>query len=261
MDELSAAASNLDLIKQSTNPATSKADQDRQKLADDFDDFLLLLTTQLQHQDPTEPLDTNQFTEQLVMFASVEQQIATNTNMEKLLELNQAQGVDSAVGYIGKLVEARGNSGFLTDGVAPFIYSLDRPAEKVSVVITDAAGRAVFSGNGSGNSGKNLVTWDGSNSFTGTQMQEGTYNLQVHATDFNGEEIEVTTFTTGRVSAVELNEGELNLTVGGQLVPISEVLAIREVPEDFGGTNPDNSQGQSGDQNADSGEETESEDS
>lgn len=228
----SAASNNLDLITQATNP--SKAESDKQQLFADYTQFLTMLTTQLQHQDPTEPLDTNQFTQQLVMFAGVEQQVSANKNLETLVNLFESQGVDSAVGYIGKMVEAKGNGGFLNNGVAPFVYTLDAPAEKVNVVVTDASGRAVFSGSGSGNAGKNLVTWDGVNSFTGQQMSDGTYFLQVQATGFDGSEVAATTYTTGYVSAVEMDEDKLKLTVGNQLVPVEDVLAVRETPEGFG---------------------------
>lgn len=227
--ETSAISSNLNLISQSTNP--SKAETDKAKLFSDYTQFLTMLTTQLQHQDPTEPLDTNQFTQQLVQFASVEQQVSTNQNIEKMVKLFESQGVDTAVGYIGKMVEAKGDGGFLNNGTAPFVYSLDRPAENVNVVVTDASGRAVFSGKGTGNAGKNLVTWNGKNSFTGLQMPEGTYHMHVQATDFNGEQFEPTTYTTGYVSAVEMVDGVLNLTVGNLQVPVADVLAIRETPE------------------------------
>ncbi len=223
------AASNLDLISQTTNP--SKAETDKQKLFADYTQFLNMLMTQLQNQDPTEPLDVNQFTQQLVMFASVEQQVSTNQNMEKLVDLYEAQGVGNAVSYIGKLVEAEGNGGFLTNGVAPFVYSLEAPAEKVNVLITDASGRAVFSGQGTGNSGKNLVTWDGTNSFTGQKMPEGTYYLQVLATGYDGSEVANTTYSTGYVSAVELGEDDVMLTVGNQLIPLAKIIAIRETPQ------------------------------
>lgn len=226
------STSALDAISQEKNP--SKAQSDKQQLFADYTQFLNMLMTQLQHQDPTEPLDVNQFTQQLVMFASVEQQVSTNLNMENLVELYKDQGVSSAVSYIGKMVEAKGNGSFLTGGTAPFVYSLDAPAEKVNVVITDASGRAVFSGNGTGNAGKNLVTWDGTNSFTGQEMPEGTYYLQVMATGFDGSEVTSTTYSTGYVSAVELGEEDVMLTVGNQQIPLAEVTAIRETPEGLG---------------------------
>ncbi len=218
---------NLDLVKQDTNP--SKAKTDRQKLAEDFDQFLLLLTTQLQNQDPTDPLDTNEFTNQLVMFSQVEQSIATNTNLEQLVSLQQAKGVDAAVSYIGQVVEADGNGGFLANGNAPFVYTLPEAAEEVKVIITNSAGQAVFSGNGSTNLGKNLVTWDGINSFTGQTMPDGSYNILLKAVGLDGGELEVTTSTTGRVSAVEIDDdGQVLLTVGNLLVPIENVNAVRE---------------------------------
>jgi len=226
---VTSAVNNLDLVSQASNP--SKAENDKQKLFADYTQFLQMLMTQLQNQDPTEPLDVNQFTQQLVMFASVEQQVSTNQNMEKLVNLYEAQGVDSAVNYIGKMVEAKGNSGFLNNGVAPFVYSLEAPAEKVNVLVSDASGRAVFSGQGTGNSGKNLVTWNGTNSFTGAQMPEGTYYVQVLATGYDGSEVASTTSSTGRVSAVELSDDKVMLTVGNEQIPLEDVLAIRETPE------------------------------
>ena len=101
------AFTNLEKVKKESNPATSETA--RKSLSDNFDQFLLLLTTQLQNQDPTDPLDTNEFTSQLVQFSSVEQAVKTNTNLEKMLSLLQTSQLDTAVGYIGKAVEAKGN--------------------------------------------------------------------------------------------------------------------------------------------------------
>ncbi|MGB1540522.1 MAG: flagellar hook assembly protein FlgD, partial [Rickettsiales bacterium] len=103
VDAVSAAAGVVD--------ANSKANQARSKLSGDFDTFLLLLTTQLQNQDPIEPLDTNEFTAQLVQFANVEQAIDTNSNLETMISMQQGTQINNAVNYIGNFVEAKGNSG------------------------------------------------------------------------------------------------------------------------------------------------------
>jgi flagellar basal-body rod modification protein FlgD len=84
--------------------ATSGQAVSRQTLAANFETFLTLLTTQLQHQNPLEPLDTNQFTEQLVSFAGVEQQLRTNDQLEALLKLQKVGYNVTALGFVGSHV-------------------------------------------------------------------------------------------------------------------------------------------------------------
>ena len=240
MDEVlaSSAQTQLDLIQQDANP--SKAEAGAQKLSDDFDNFLLLLTTQLENQDPTEPLDTNEFTNQLVQFSIAEQSIATNQNLEALIEQNRNSEFSTAVSYIGKTVDAKGSAGELADGVASFIYELDAEAYQASVVITDGAGRAVFSGQGPTSQGKNRVIWDGKNSFTGNYEEDGTYFINVLAKSGQDETITSTTFTTGLVTSTEMRDGEMVLNVAGTVVPLSEVQAVR-VPTEVTATTGDES--------------------
>ena len=73
-------------------------------LSANFGDFLKMLMTQLQNQDPTSPMDTNQFTTELVQFSSVEQQINTNTSLTQLIQLTQAGEVMQASAMTGKQV-------------------------------------------------------------------------------------------------------------------------------------------------------------
>ena len=232
------AQSQLNQIQQEFNP--SQAEADGAKLAEDFDTFLLLLTTQLKNQDPTEPLDTNEFTNQLVQFSSVEQAIATNENLEQLVNLQSSQALSSAVGYVGQFVDAEGNAGQLNeDGFANFAYELDIPANTVQIIITDSLGRAVFSGQGPNEAGKQRVVWDGINSFTGQQEAPGTYNIFITPTNASGETIEnqFRTFTTGPVTGAEVIDGEVILNVAGTNVPLSNVTAIRQPVQVATGTN------------------------
>ena len=224
-------------IKQSSNP--SQAETDRTKLAEDFDQFLLLLTTQLKNQDPTEPLDTNQFTQQLVQFASVEQQIATNKNIERLVDLSGGQGINAGVGYLGQVVEADGNGGMLNNGTASFVYELPAPAANVDVFIADAKGQVVFSGKGSTLSGKNVVTWDGTNSLSGSKMPDGDYYITVRATTGAGDKLDSKTYTSGVVSAVESDpQNGIQLNIGNIKINTEDIKAVRQ-PVFF---QPDNQQ-------------------
>ncbi|MBT7666952.1 MAG: flagellar hook-basal body complex protein, partial [Rhodospirillaceae bacterium] len=128
-------------------PATASGVADA-KLADNFDTFLTLLTAQLEHQDPLEPMDANQFTDQLVQFTEVEQSIAANKNLEKLLALVGTNSTADAVSYLGKTVEAVGRTTSLTSGKADWRYHLPETAESTTVTITNAAGKLVYSTEG-----------------------------------------------------------------------------------------------------------------
>lgn len=228
VDIASAAVGNLDAIKVDKKPATLETQ--RKTIADDFDTFLLLLTTQLKNQDPTEPLDTNQFTQQLVAFSGVEQAIATNKNLEKLIELSGGKEINSAVNFIGKQVNAQGDQSMLTDGLAEFVYELPVGVTNAQITITDASGQAVFSGNGSAKADGNVVIWDGVNSFNGTNSPDGVYKITVIAKNSKGERIEqgVKTFTTGRVTGVEAKDEGVELTLGAIKVMLDDVVAVRE---------------------------------
>lgn len=232
----SSAQASLQQIQSTSNPAT--AETAASQLADDFDTFLLLLTTQLKNQDPSEPLDTNEFTNQIVAFTGVEQQIKTNDNLEELINASNSSVLSSAVNYVGQFVDATGNAGQLAGGLANFAYELDIPASKAEIIITDSAGRAVFQGQGPVEAGKHRVVWDGKNSFTDVQEPEGTYNIFVTATNASGKEMKeyYRTFTTGAVTGAEVIDGNVILNVAGTNVPLSDVLAIRQ-PVATTGTN------------------------
>ena len=99
--------------------AASKA-----KLDEDLNKFLSLLVTQLQNQDPLDPMDATEFTSQLVQFASVEQQIFQNSNLEKLLQLQETNQVSNLVDLIGNTVEAESRRMPLENGKAQFTYTI-----------------------------------------------------------------------------------------------------------------------------------------
>jgi flagellar basal-body rod modification protein FlgD len=195
-------------------------------LNSDFQSFLKMLTTQLQNQDPTQPLDTNQFTQEIASLSTVEQGINTNKNLETLISLIGGTIVNNAVGYIGKSIQTTGNQGFLQNGQALFTYNLPQTAAKTTVTITNAAGQTVFSGNGSTTAGDNPVVWDGTNSITGAQMPNGVYKIAVTATGTDGKPITATTSTTGTVTAVSISGGEPTLEIGTIQVPLSDVKSV-----------------------------------
>ncbi len=211
----------------------SAADKAQNALNGDFENFLKLLTTQLKNQDPTQPLDTNDFTQQVATLSGVEQQINTNKTLgqtiDKLSALVGSSQMNTAVSYIGKNIQAEGNKGVLSQGQSTFVYDLAAAAETVDVTITDAQGNTVFSGQGSKNAGHNVVTWDGVNSVTGQQMPDGTYTIAVKAKDASNNEVKATTYTYGYVQAVEMKDGGPVLSLGDFTVPLDKVTSIQQV--------------------------------
>ena len=109
-----------------------------------FDTFLQLLTTQLQNQDPLDPMDTSQFTEQLVEFASVEQQINENTNLQTLITLQQTSEATQAMQLIGSTVTVNSASGTLSNATGQAAsWTLNSPSPATgTVTITNSNGQS-----------------------------------------------------------------------------------------------------------------------
>jgi len=208
----------------------TQSTQDQKVLATNFDTFLTLLTTQLQNQDPLEPLKSNEFTQQLVQFSSVEQQIAANKNLEQLITTTALANSNSAVNYLGKEVEALSNLADLADGAAKWSYTLGADAPTTTFSVIDATGKTVFQTTQDLKAGTGTFTWDGKNSQGGTEP-DGTYIIKVEPLDAEGNPVAHSTMTQGIVTAVDLTSVDPLLKVGGALVRFSEVIAVREAPK------------------------------
>src|SRR6186713_559386 len=144
-------------ITQTTNPELFvKEKSDGATLNGDFSFFLKMLTTQLKNQDPTEPMDVSQMTQQIAQYSGVEQQIKTNTQLAALINSNKQSQLSTAVSYIGKEIETTGDTGNLTYvqngedvyGQAVFSYFLPKGVSNAKITITNSTGGAVFSGDG-----------------------------------------------------------------------------------------------------------------
>jgi len=206
---------------------TGKAAQDAQKLADDLDDFMTLLTTQLQHQDPLDPMDATEFTSQLVQFASVEQQIAQNSNLEALLSAQENSQLASVSGYVGHYIEAESSSVQVYGGQAEFNYILHEEAKGTLISIQDQHGRTVMTADGELNAGKHGVVWDGTD-LSGNKVPDGVYKLQVTALDADGAPVEVTTTSVGVVTGVSYAGKEPVLMINNQSIGLDKVLTLKE---------------------------------
>ena len=208
-----------------TGNSSSSNALSRQTIAENFDTFLTLLTTQLKNQNPLEPLDTNQFTQQLVQFTGVEQQLKTNDFLEAMMLSTQNAGNTQAVSYVGKVVTASGSKSELVDGKATWNFAVEKPAD-ISVSVRDAAGNVVYTKQGSVGQGESIFTWDGIGD-DGSKKPEGPYSITIEGRDHDGKLVDVLTEMTGEVTGVDFTGTEPVLIVGNARVNLSSVLSVR----------------------------------
>ena len=219
----------MDISALTATTAQSSTNESVTGLADDFSSFLKLLTTQLQHQDPTSPMDADQFTQQLVQFSGVEQQIRSNETLGELATLMQAEQLSQSVNYLGAEVEAEGDVFRLgEDGEAKIHYELERSASSVLLKITDEFGQVVALEPGELGAGRHSLTWDGIGD-DGVRRTDGSYKVEVLAQSAAGTPITASTTISGIVDGVEMNGTEALLSVDGVLMPLERVSAVRTV--------------------------------
>jgi flagellar basal-body rod modification protein FlgD len=201
----------------------------RQTLATNFEAFLTLLTTQLQHQNPLEPLDTNQFTQQLVSFAGVEQQLRTNDQLESLLTLQKVGYNVTALGFVGAHVTVDGASTELRDGLAVWYLSSPSTAS-AHIEIQDEDGNAVYTETKALNTGTAPFQWNGRTS-TGTVAPAGTYKIVIAAQDAAGNPVAINTSFSGVVDQVDVSGEEPLLLIGSTLTTMDKIRSVQRLVE------------------------------
>jgi flagellar basal-body rod modification protein FlgD len=194
-------------------------------LAGNFQTFLTLLTTQLQNQNPLDPLDTNQFTQQLVEFAGVEQQLKTNDQLTNLISLQQTTSATQALGFVGKTAVVNGSTTALSNSQAT--WDLNVPTTStVTISIANSAGQTVFTGNYSATAGNEQpFTWNGQGN-DGTQWPDGQYTMTATAQDSTGNSVAVSTEISGTVNSVDLTQSPPLLSIQGQNYTVSQIKRI-----------------------------------
>ncbi|MCC6598372.1 MAG: flagellar hook capping family protein [Alphaproteobacteria bacterium] len=208
----------------------SKTQAAKTGLAEDFSQFLNLLTVQLQNQDPLNPMDTTEFTNQLVAFTGVEQQINTNQKLDSLVALQLGNTMGSALGYVGLDVSYI-SSEFHYDGTqAPKItYALDAQSVGGKVRVYNEEGRLVYETAAATAAGKHDFTWDGKDS-SGKPAPAGTYEIKVDAVGVDEKAVGYSTVVSGRVRGVETQDGLIFLLVGERAVSTGNVLNASQPP-------------------------------
>ena len=231
-----------DLLAQSSasqsnaGTSTSKTDAAIDSLDDTYNNFLLLLTKQLQNQDPLNPMDTAQFTQQLVGFSQVEQQIASNKSLERLISLQSSTNAFNAVSFLGNEVSVDSDKISLKDGKAKFQYEIEHSAGQAVLSVYDARGQIVLVQEANKGVGSYNVDWNGKDAF-GNQLPDGQYRVAVSYNDQQGKTYSSKITSFGVVDSTEITDGEVKLFVGPVGFPIDKVLKVtKPTPTDSSDT-------------------------
>ena len=211
----------------------SASNTGRTRLADSYETFMNLLTAQIKNQDPLSPMDSTQFTQQLVQMTGVEQQLLTNDLLEKLVT-NTGSGIQTSVSLLGREVRALHNEAKLSAGKADWSYKLDREATEVTIEVVNSLGKVVQVEKASGDdlkAGDHTYSWNGKDR-TGAQLPNGdTYTLRITAKDSAGASVGVTNFIKGVVTGVEQTDGKTLITINGVQIGWEKVTSIAEAPQ------------------------------
>ena len=214
-------------VTKGTDSASSKT-----QLFGNMETFLYLLVNQLQNQDPLDPMDTAEYTNQLVQYANVEQSIQTNSYLETMISQNVASVGAQAVGYMDQVVQIESTTLPLSDGYAKFSYTLGENATNVTISLLDSSNTVVktFS-EGNREAGRYVLDWDGTDS-SGQAYADGAYKIVVSAKSASGGDVSVYTTVFGKVTGVAFDGDEVAISVGGAVIAKMEnILAVHTKDE------------------------------
>jgi len=189
-------------------------------------DFLGLLVSELQNQDPLNATSVTDFINQMTSYANFSQQQSINTNLNSLAGAFSSLVTLNSVNYIGHSVVAKTDTAALENGSATFGYSLSGAATNVAITIKDSAGKTVFTGPGTGNAGSNTFAWDGKDSDGNQLLDGGQYTIGVTATDAVGNSVFNFATITGLVTALDTSTGFPTFTVNGVPVSVSSIIGV-----------------------------------
>lgn len=222
-------ATDLSGITGYQNSNSGMNNSNRQTLSADMNTFLKLLTTQLKYQDPLDPMDTAEFTNQLVQYSGVEQSIQTNEKLESLLSLNVANLGAQAVSYIGKTVQVLGDVMPLENGKAKATYTLDKDVTSAVVTVKDMDGKIVYTEQAKITKGTHDFKWDGKDS-NGNQLKDGAYQISVSAKVGTGETpAKIMTTVFGKVTGVASDANNVYVGLGDSVTAsLGDIVTIRD---------------------------------
>lgn len=193
-------------------------------LSSNYNTFLTMLTTQLQNQDPTNPLNSSQFTSELVQFSQVEQQLNTNQSLSQLVQLTQAGDLTQASAMLGSKVTATSTELPLQNGTATLNFTAPS-AGPVAIAVYNSTGQQVLDTAMNATAGNNSWTWNGQDA-TGAQMPDGAYKVAVVQGGANGSTTNLPFTITGTATGVTGGSNSVSLQLGNVAVPFSAVTNV-----------------------------------
>jgi flagellar basal-body rod modification protein FlgD len=203
-----------------SSTSTSSSSSDSASAFGDYESFLQLLITQMQNQNPLDPMDTTEYMSQLVQYAQVEQSLKTNSYLEQLVSTQQSNVNTGTLGYLGQAVSYEGDTATAINGTASWSYTLDEAAN-VTLTVSDADGNVVYSGTQSANAGTQSFTWD-----AGSGADGDSYTLSVSATNSSGQPVSSSITAVGLVTGVDTSGDEPSVTIGDQQVATSLIKSV-----------------------------------
>jgi flagellar basal-body rod modification protein FlgD len=211
------------------NPAATVAKNDalgisQKTIAGNFNTFLQLLTTQLKNQNPLEPLDTNQFTQQLVQFSQVEQQLRSNDQLATLVSLQKTTQATAALNFVGQTVVVDGSTAQLANGKATWNFTSPKPAT-ATITLKDSTGQTAYTSSFTLQTGAQGFVWDGKGK-DGTVWPAGAYTMSIASKDANGQAVAIATEVQGVVDTVDLSQDPPQLSIGAQSFTIDKIKRI-----------------------------------
>ena len=204
------------VVSATTNSSSSSSSTGEDNtIAGNFQTFLQLLTTQLKNQNPLDPLDTNQFTQQLVQFAQVEQQLKSNDQLTTLVSLQKTAQNTQALNFVGQTVAVDGDTAPLKNGSATWRLSTSKPVV-AKINIMSSTGQTVFATTQAIGAGQGQpFSWDGKDA-SGLQWPDANYRISITATDSNGQSVSVPTEIQAVVDSADLTQTPPTLSIAGQ---------------------------------------------
>ncbi len=206
----------------STSDSTTSAAST--SLLADYNLFLQLLTTQLTNQDPLDPMDTSDYTQQLVQYSQVEQSIQQNSTLDDILTQLTGQQMAQASSYIGQVARFDSTVAGLGDDPATWTYYVDGTPASITATITDADGNTVRTLDLATDS-QGTLEWDGLQD-DGTYADAGAYTLSLTATNSSGSDLDVTINSMATVTDVVNDGTDILLGVNGIRMSASGLVAI-----------------------------------
>lgn len=214
-------------VNSSSNSNASASSAATNSLMSNYSTFLTLLTAQLKTQNPLSPMDVNTFTQQLVQYSSVEQQIQTNQNLKSMMESMTSSAALQLVNYIGKSVTAYSDTTKFDGGKANWTVNSSAAAKDANVTITDKNGGVVYKGVMDLKAGNNTFTWDGKGTDGGDySASTDEFTISVSGADSTGKAVSITTEVSGKVQAVDTSSSQPYLKVNGKLLPLSSLTSV-----------------------------------